>query len=321
VRRREFITLIGSAAVAWPLAVRAQQAALPVIGFLNSRAPGENPAILAAFRRGLKEAGYVEGQDVTVEYRWADGQYDRLPALAADLVGRRVAAIVANGPAVQTAKSATSTLPIVFVAGFDPLAFGLVASLNRPGGNLTGVSVLGDRGEAAKVAARVGPHGDYNCFTRQPDDSRCRNRNERRAGSCPRPRDATPCPACEQRGRFRFSLCNGGPTAGRRPRDRRRSIFHKPEPTARQVGSRSRGACDLRVSRVRCGRRPDKLRNQHCRRIPFWLASTPAVSSKVKSLPSCRCSRRRKLSCTSISRPRRCSVSLFRCRYSAAPTR
>jgi putative ABC transport system substrate-binding protein len=174
VRRREFITLLGSAAVAWPLAVRAQQAALPVIGFLNSRAPGENPAILAAFRRGLKEGGYVEGQDVTVEYRWADGQYDRLPALAADLVGRRVAAIVANGPAVQTAKSATSTLPIVFVAGFDPLAFGLVASLNRPGGNLTGVSVLDV--EAARVAARADPHGDYNGFTRQPDDSRCRNR-------------------------------------------------------------------------------------------------------------------------------------------------
>jgi ABC-type uncharacterized transport system substrate-binding protein len=141
MRRRELITLISSAA-AWPLVSRAQQPALPVIGFLNSRAPGENPAILAAFRRGLEEIGYVEGQNVAVEYRWADGQYDRLPALAADLVGRRVAVIVANGPAVQTAKSATSALPIVFVAGFDPLAFGLVASLSRPGGNLTGVSVL-----------------------------------------------------------------------------------------------------------------------------------------------------------------------------------
>ena len=97
---------------------------------------------MAAFRRGFEEAGYVEGRNVAVEYRWADGQYDRLPALAADLVGRQVAAIVANGPAVQTAKSATSALPIVFVVGFDPLAFGLVDSLSRPGGNLTGVSVL-----------------------------------------------------------------------------------------------------------------------------------------------------------------------------------
>jgi putative ABC transport system substrate-binding protein len=112
MRRREFITLLGSAAAAWPLIARAQQPATPVVGFLNSRAPGENPAILLAFLRGLKEAGYVEGQNVTVDYRWADGQYDRLPALAADLVGRRVAAIVANGPAVQTAKTAISTIPI-----------------------------------------------------------------------------------------------------------------------------------------------------------------------------------------------------------------
>jgi putative ABC transport system substrate-binding protein len=141
VRRREFITMFGGAA-AWPVAARAQQAPMPVIGFLNSRAFGENATLLVPFHRGLKEAGYVEGQNLTVEYRWAEEKYDRLSALAADLVGRRVAVIVANGPAVRPAKAATSTVPIVFVVGFDPVAFGLVASLNRPGGNLTGVSVL-----------------------------------------------------------------------------------------------------------------------------------------------------------------------------------
>jgi putative ABC transport system substrate-binding protein len=115
---------------------------MPVIGFLNSRAPGDNPAILAAFLRGLKEAGYVEGQNVTVEYRWADGQYDRLPGLAADLVGRQVAVIISNGPSARIAKAATSTVPIVFAVGFDPVTFGLVTNLSRPDGNLTGVSIL-----------------------------------------------------------------------------------------------------------------------------------------------------------------------------------
>ena len=141
MKRREFIALLGGAVV-WPLAVHAQQSAMPVVGFLNSRASGENNGILVAFRRGLKEAGYVEGQNVTVEYRWADNQYDRLPALAADLVGRQVDVIVSNGPPVRAAKAATSTIPIVFAVGFDPLTFGLVTSLSRPSGNLTGVSIL-----------------------------------------------------------------------------------------------------------------------------------------------------------------------------------
>ena len=151
MRRREFITLLGGAAAMWPQGARAQQPAMPVVGFLNAGSPEGYRAYVAGFLHGLQQAGYVEGKSVTVDYRWARGQYERLPIMAADLVSRKVAVIAANTPTAPVAKAATTAIPIVFVSTGDPIVAGLVTSFNRPGGNVTGVGLLGPELETKRL--------------------------------------------------------------------------------------------------------------------------------------------------------------------------
>jgi ABC-type uncharacterized transport system substrate-binding protein len=185
MKRRHLLALLGGSTVIWPLGGHAQQKAMPVIGYLHPGGPPDRPAGLAAFRQGLSETSYVEGKNLTIEYRWAESQYDRLPALAADLVGRKVDLIAAVGNAALAAKNATATIPIVFMGVGDPVGMGLVASLARPGGNLTGFSnligeLISERLEL--LSDVVTPSRRYR-RAREPEPTACRTPHSIRAGS------------------------------------------------------------------------------------------------------------------------------------------
>ena len=265
MRRREFIALVGGAMALAPLAARAQQPGTPIVGFLDTASPGPTAPFLAAFRQGLIEVGFVEGQHVTVEYRWAENHNDRLPALAADLVQRQVSVIVAaNLPSALAAQAVTKSIPIVFGIGGDPVALGLVAGLNRPGGNVTGITLQSIEAYAKRLQLlhELIPATKSIAFLTNPTNKRNAEdeiREAQRAG--------------RMLGLDVFGLnanslsdvegfCNARPAASRRSPCERRPIFRRSTRPACFAGRAARDSGGVRASRIRCGRRAYELRGQ-----------------------------------------------------------
>jgi putative tryptophan/tyrosine transport system substrate-binding protein len=250
--RREFITLLGGAATTWPLIARAQPA-MPVIGFLNVASPEGYANYVAAFRDGLKESGYVEGQNVAIEYHWAEGHYDRLSDMAADLVRRQVTVIVANTPANLAAKKATDTIPVVFTTASDPVQIGLVSNFSRPGGNVTGVSqinvALGPK--RLELAHELMPAATLLALlVNESDPARAETlSNEVQAAAGHLGLQLRILRAGTD-AEIEAAFAGFAQLKSWRARDRRRCLLQFQEQTARRTFAASRSACNLRVQRV-----------------------------------------------------------------------
>jgi putative ABC transport system substrate-binding protein len=267
IRRRQFIMLLGGAA-AWPLAARAQQSAMPVVGYLSARSPKTDASVLAAFRQGLSESGYIEGNNVTIELRWGDGRYDVLPELAADLVRRRVSVIATGGgtPPALAAKAATTTIPVLFVTAGDPVQEGLVASLSRPGGNVTGVGTFyySFGPKQLGLMRDLLPNTDLFALLIDPHMASARVASGRDRGGRTRNGTAIPRTQSQQRRRDRLGLCDAHCAAGRRDLRSREPILLHPGALPHHFGSAPFAARDVFPARIGRGGRPDELWNQHC---------------------------------------------------------
>src|SRR5436190_21829748 len=269
MNRRYLLLLLATAAAARPLAAQTQPIAVPVVGFLSSGSAEGFATLTPPFLEGLKEAGYREGENVAIEYAWAAGKYDQLPSMAADLVQKKVSAIVATGGAVaaSAAKAATSTIPIVIAIGDDPVKFGLVGSLGRPGGNITGVTLF--MGELApkrlELLAELAPAAALTIS--QSPQSECRGRSGREPGRSPAKRARAADHQSRRREGDRCRARRGRTTAGYRVDSRHRSVFLYQARADRRFHSPTKTPGDLLPPRVRGGRRPDELRRDNHRGV------------------------------------------------------